>query len=274
MRHSSVHADWRQLAAIGTQDPNRLDGCVCRPGGGSVVTAADHVVAGNILVGDIVGRAASAAFDSSAGWSWASAWCVRWRPASRPRGGRGSRCGRPACGCTAVQFPLVDLRVDEHPDPLRELAGSGSCTALRPASMSAAQSIPTPHVVSPQERRKPMPELTRTPASVPSWPPSRAAAAGHSRPGNPTHRGRERVIPSRGRRPVSDLVADGSRAGGHLTPTHDRLGPGRAFEATLETGTRDFGSRAGTRRHGLARGSDGRLAHRDERAHHVRARSR
>ncbi|MBM4595248.1 DUF1028 domain-containing protein [Rhodococcus hoagii] len=45
------------------------------------------------------------------------------------------------------QFPLVDLRVDEHPIRYVSFAGSGSCTALRPASMSAAQSIPTPHVV-------------------------------------------------------------------------------------------------------------------------------
>ncbi len=122
VRHSSVHADWRQLAAIGTHGPGiAWTGAYVDPVGVSVVTAPDHVVAGNILVGDIVGRAASAAFDSSAGLELGER-LVRALEAGLAAGGEPEPL-RSACLRVhgSEQFPLVDLRVDEHPDPLREL---------------------------------------------------------------------------------------------------------------------------------------------------------
>ncbi|MBM4481255.1 DUF1028 domain-containing protein [Rhodococcus hoagii] len=137
------------------------------------------------------------------------------------------------------QFPLVDLRVDEHRIRYVSFAGSGSCTALRPASMSAAQSIPTPHVVSPQERRKPMPELTRTPASVPEL----AALLAPRLPDILDLATRLTEVESGSFLPagvdrVSDLVAERLAALGFTSRRHTiASGRGRAFEATLETGS-------------------------------------
>ncbi|MBM4575732.1 DUF1028 domain-containing protein [Rhodococcus hoagii] len=94
-------------------------------------------MAGNILVGDIVGRAASAAFDSSAGLELGER-LVRALEAALASGGEPEPL-RSACLRVhgSEQFPLVDLRVDEHPDPLRELRRLWELYGLRPASMSA-----------------------------------------------------------------------------------------------------------------------------------------
>lgn len=121
-RHSSVHADWRQLAAVGITGPGiAWTGAYVDPSGVSVVTAADHVVAGNILVGDVVGKAASVAFDGSAGLELGER-LVRALEAGLRAGGEPDPL-RSACLRVhgSEQFPLVDLRVDEHPEPLREL---------------------------------------------------------------------------------------------------------------------------------------------------------
>jgi len=122
VRHSSVHADWRQLAAIGTSGPGiGWTGAHVDPAGVTLVTAADHVVAGNILVGDVVGRAASAAFDSSAGRELGER-LVLALEAGLAAGGEPDPL-RSACLRVhgSASFPLVDLRVDEHPEPLSEL---------------------------------------------------------------------------------------------------------------------------------------------------------
>ncbi|MBM4575733.1 hypothetical protein GS415_06205 [Rhodococcus hoagii] len=121
-----------------------------------------------------------------------------------------------------------------------------------------------------------MPELTRTPASVPEL----AALLAPRLPDILDLATRLTEVESGSFLPagvdrVSDLVAERLAALGFTSRRHTiASGRGRAFEATLKPAARDFGSSCWTRRHGLARGSDGRLAHRDERAHHVRARSR
>lgn len=122
VRHSSVHADWRQLAAIGITGPGvGWTGAHVDPNGVSVVTGADHVVVGNILVGDGVGVAASAAFDADAGLELGER-LVRALEAGLVAGGEPDPL-RSACLRVhgRESFPLVDLRVDEHPEPLREL---------------------------------------------------------------------------------------------------------------------------------------------------------
>ncbi|WP_244928973.1 DUF1028 domain-containing protein [Nocardioides sp. W7] len=121
-RHSSVHAEWRQLAAIGTSGPGvGWTGAHVDRTGVAVVSADDHVVVGNILVGQVVGDAASAAFAADAGLELGER-LVRALEAGLAAGGEPDPL-RSACLRVhgAESFPLVDLRVDEHPEPLREL---------------------------------------------------------------------------------------------------------------------------------------------------------
>jgi len=121
-RHSSVHADWRQLAAIGTSGPGiGWTGAHVDATGGTVVTAADHVVVGNILVGDVVGHAASKAFDAGRDLELGKR-LVLALEAGLAAGGEPDPL---RSACLRIHgdesFPLVDLRVDEHPEPLQEL---------------------------------------------------------------------------------------------------------------------------------------------------------
>jgi len=121
-RHSTLHAEWRQLAAIGPTGAGvAWTGAHVDPAGVSLVSGPDHVVAGNILVGPQVGAAASRAFTDGAGLELGER-LVRALEAGLAAGGEPDPL-RSACLRVhgRESFPLVDLRVDEHPDPLVEL---------------------------------------------------------------------------------------------------------------------------------------------------------
>jgi uncharacterized Ntn-hydrolase superfamily protein len=119
---STGHAAWRQLAAIGTAGPGAVrTGDKVAPDGVAEVIAADHAVAGNILASPEVGRAASTAFaaDPAADLSLR---LIAALDAGLAAGGEPDPLRSAALIVVAGQpFPLIDLRVDEHAEPLAEL---------------------------------------------------------------------------------------------------------------------------------------------------------
>ena len=119
---STAHARWRQLAAIGASGrPAAWSGDLVDPAGMCEVIGADHAVVGNVLANAEVGPAASAAFaaapDTDLGGRLVAA-----LEAGLTAGGEHGPLRSAALLVAADQpFPLLDLRVDDHPEPLAEL---------------------------------------------------------------------------------------------------------------------------------------------------------
>ncbi|CAN5399094.1 DUF1028 domain-containing protein [soil metagenome] len=121
-RYSTVHAQWRQLAAIGTTGPAYVwTGDRADRAGLAEVAGSDHAVAGNILATPAVGTAASQAFSASPN-ATLSRRLLDALDAGLGAGGEESPLRSAALLVHAENpFPLIDLRVDEHSSPLAEL---------------------------------------------------------------------------------------------------------------------------------------------------------
>jgi uncharacterized Ntn-hydrolase superfamily protein len=119
---STEHAEWRQLAAIGTAGaPAAWTGDHVDPSGACEVLAGDHAVVGNILTRPEVGGAASGAFAANPE-AELSARLLAALEAGLAAGGEYEPLRSAALVVFADQsFPLVDLRVDDHIAPLSEL---------------------------------------------------------------------------------------------------------------------------------------------------------
>jgi uncharacterized Ntn-hydrolase superfamily protein len=133
---STPHADWRQLAVIGPDGPPAAwSGELVDKSRASQILGADHAVVGNVLAGPEVGVAISAAFESSSsesgtsesGTSESGAAALAERLVAALEAGLAAGGERYPLRSAALlvvadqSFPLVDLRVDEHPGPVAEL---------------------------------------------------------------------------------------------------------------------------------------------------------
>jgi uncharacterized Ntn-hydrolase superfamily protein len=118
---STSHARWRQLAVIGRAGPpSAWSGALVEPGGAAEIVNDDHAVVGNVLVGPAVGHAVSAGFWRSPGEL--AERLVAALEAGAAAGGERYPLRSAALLVVADQpFPLVDLRVDAHADPVAEL---------------------------------------------------------------------------------------------------------------------------------------------------------
>lgn len=121
-RASTPDAAWRQLAAIGLSGPAAVwTGDEVAPDGVSVVVGKDHAVVGNILAGSHVGIAASEAFAETAATPLGER-LVRALEAGLSAGGEPDPLRSASLKVHGDQnFPLVDLRVDDHAEPVAEL---------------------------------------------------------------------------------------------------------------------------------------------------------
>jgi uncharacterized Ntn-hydrolase superfamily protein len=121
-RCSTAHAHWRQLAAIGMTGPGHVwTGDMADPTGLTEIAASDHAVAGNILATTAVGVAASRAFANSPGDAL-SRRLLTALEAGLDAGGEVKPLRSAALLVFAQNpFPLFDLRVDDHDQPLTEL---------------------------------------------------------------------------------------------------------------------------------------------------------
>ncbi|MDT5363987.1 MAG: hypothetical protein QOC69_5749 [Mycobacterium sp.] len=121
-RSSTVHAQWRQLAAIGTTGPAYVwTGDRADRTGLAEIAACDHAVAGNVLATPAVGPAVSEAFTASPD-NALSRRLLEALEAGLSAGGEGNPLRSAALLVYAENpFPFIDLRVDEHNRPLTEL---------------------------------------------------------------------------------------------------------------------------------------------------------
>ncbi|AQT80660.1 hypothetical protein B1R94_17445 [Mycolicibacterium litorale] len=121
-RSSTIHAPWRQLAAIGATGPAYVwTGERADRSGLAEIAAGDHAVAGNILATTTVGPAISAAFAASPD-SALSRRLLAALEAGLGAGGEENPLRSAALLVYAENpFPFIDLRVDDHKQPLVEL---------------------------------------------------------------------------------------------------------------------------------------------------------
>jgi len=85
------------------------------------LTGDGYAVAGNMLVGEETIRATARAYDAAADQPFAER-LVRAMEAGQAAGG--DRRGRQSAALKVVHtedYPLIDLRIDDHPDPVAEL---------------------------------------------------------------------------------------------------------------------------------------------------------
>jgi uncharacterized Ntn-hydrolase superfamily protein len=113
--------DLRQLAIVDKDGRTAVyTGDRCIPWAGEV-SGAGYVCVGNILVGEDVVKAMSRAFETTLAEELPER-LVQALEAGQTAGG--DRRGRQSAGITVVAeeaYPLCDLRVDDHPDPVPEL---------------------------------------------------------------------------------------------------------------------------------------------------------
>lgn len=84
-------------------------------------TGDGYAVAGNLLVGEETLMAMAAAYEASAG-EWFTERLVRALEAGQAAGG--DKRGRQSAAllvATTEAYPAIDLRIDDHPDPVAEL---------------------------------------------------------------------------------------------------------------------------------------------------------
>jgi uncharacterized Ntn-hydrolase superfamily protein len=114
--------EWRQLIAIGTiGEPFAHTGLQTDPWTGHVL-GADCVAAGNLLVGSETVTRMVAAFEGSSAFLGLPERLLRALEAGQAAGG--DRRGRQSAALlvrASTEVAYVDLRVDEHPDPVAEL---------------------------------------------------------------------------------------------------------------------------------------------------------
>ena len=119
---STPHRDWRQVAVLDAAGRHAaFSGAIVTP----VVAAhpgADCLAVGNMLVGDAVAPAMVAAFERDPGAPLAER-LVRGLVAGEEAGGEtGTLRSAALLVVEGEPFPLVDLRVDDDPEPLAALA--------------------------------------------------------------------------------------------------------------------------------------------------------
>ena len=113
--------DWRQLIAIGAGGaPFAFTGAETDPWSGHVVRA-DCAAAGNLLVGEATVSTMADAFEAAPGTSLPER-LLRGLEAAQAAGGdrRGKQSAALLVHATEA-MPFVDLRVDDHADPVAEL---------------------------------------------------------------------------------------------------------------------------------------------------------
>jgi uncharacterized Ntn-hydrolase superfamily protein len=119
---STPHARWRQLAAIGAKGaPAAFSGDLVDREFFAEIVAEDHVVVGNVLTSPAVGEAISAAFVANPEEALGER-LVRALEAGLTAGGEQWPLRSAYVKVVETEvFPLVDVRVDEHAEPLTEL---------------------------------------------------------------------------------------------------------------------------------------------------------
>jgi uncharacterized Ntn-hydrolase superfamily protein len=119
---STPHARWRQLAAIGSQGaPAAFSGDLVDREYFAEIADEDHVVVGNVLASPAVGEAISAAFLASAGNPLAERLMVALEAGLAAGGEQWPLRSAYLKVVETEVFPLIDVRVDEHAEPLTEL---------------------------------------------------------------------------------------------------------------------------------------------------------
>jgi uncharacterized Ntn-hydrolase superfamily protein len=118
---STPHALWRQLAVIGRAGPPAAySGALVEPGAAAEIVNDDHAVVGNVLAVPAVGDAVSAGFARSPG-ELAERLVAALEAGVAAGGERYPLCSAALLVVADQPFPLVDLRVDAHADPVAEL---------------------------------------------------------------------------------------------------------------------------------------------------------
>lgn len=111
----------RQLLVVDSEGtPAAYTGSGCDPWRGHL-TGENYTIAGNLLVGEETIAAMAEAYESSEG-EWFTERLVRALEAGQRAGG--DKRGRQSAAIYVVHtepYPYLDLRVDEHPDPVAEL---------------------------------------------------------------------------------------------------------------------------------------------------------
>lgn len=114
--------EYRQLGIVAAGGPGAtVTGSGCRPWAGGLC-GADFAIQGNVLRGPGVVEAMAAAWQETTGWQAFGRRLLRVLDAGEERGGDAR--GRQAAALLTVlpDGTKTDLRVDDHPEPLRELA--------------------------------------------------------------------------------------------------------------------------------------------------------
>ena len=115
------HFDFRQIAILDLDGNSAVNtGARARPWAGEIV-GPDHVITGNVLVGEQVVRAMSKAYEASAGQDLEER-LLRAVEAGRDAGGQEE--GQTSCALVVYEkhtFPIVNLRVDVALEPVGEM---------------------------------------------------------------------------------------------------------------------------------------------------------
>lgn len=119
--HLDTEPERRQLIVVDSHGrPAAYTGSGCDEWRGHI-TGDGYAIAGNLLVGEETLGAMAESYETSAG-EWFTERLVRALEAGQAAGG--DRRGRQSAAIYVVHtepYPYLDLRVDEHPDPVAEL---------------------------------------------------------------------------------------------------------------------------------------------------------
>ena len=121
LRANDKFFDYRQIAILDFNGNSAFNtGARARPWAGEIV-GTDHVITGNVLVGEKVVQAMAAAFEGSAAYELEER-LMRTVEAGRDAGGQEE--GQTSCALLVYEkhsFPIVNLRVDVALEPVGEM---------------------------------------------------------------------------------------------------------------------------------------------------------
>ena len=112
--------DHRQLHILGRGDGAAYTGAACIDWCGHKI-AADHSVAGNMLAGPRVVEDTSAAYADNARLPFARRLIAALKAGEAAGGDKRGKQSAALIMCGEEEWPLLDLRVDDHADPLAEM---------------------------------------------------------------------------------------------------------------------------------------------------------
>jgi len=112
--------DHRQLHILGRGDGAAYTGAGCIDWCGHKI-AADHSVAGNMLAGPRVVEDTSAAYADNARLPFARRLIAALKAGEAAGGDKRGKQSAALIMCGEEEWPLLDLRVDDHADPLAEM---------------------------------------------------------------------------------------------------------------------------------------------------------